>query len=224
MRQIKSRMLILEGAMDNLTTQLSRTIISFLKNKDRNQQVFNIQVDDLMLKIFLRPQPNSDSIELNGGLYTPLSKTINITFSIPEDGQIDYAQFNDLIPELKNLLRHELEHYSQDKRGGFSDKLKAHSVTPGSFQGPYKALSSQSSFQEVSNYFLHPTEIEAMVMGLYKQAKTSRKPLSVLLSKKLENIYNNLIAVFEIAEAKSLAMAIKAEWVEFINSRLRKRQ
>lgn len=84
--------------------------------------------------------------------------------------------YNDLIAEIKEMLRHELEHVGQENYQGKS-------VT-------YKSYEPKTHFKQ---YLLQANEVPAYVQGLYKRAKTKR----ITVPQAMEEWYNENKANFK---------------------------
>lgn len=218
---------ILEGIHDNLTTQLSRLIVNHLKSWSMNPTIpdFTGKVGDLQVLAHFR-RGGTDKTRITSGRWSPLSKTIKVDIQVPTVFKL--ADLDWFIPKLKDTLRHELEHYQQDVRGGGDlENPKMHSIpsTASTAAYPQKGLSTSSeeeepSIDKIRAYYLHPSEIEAFVMGAYKEAKTRKVPFQDVLSEKLTKIYYYVQKSFDRPWATQITKEIRAAWTEYAKKRL----
>ena len=82
--------------------------------------------------------------------------------------------FNDLIAELKETIRHELQHIGQF--AGYSN------IPP----------NTKLSNEKLVIYYTDPSEVEAHLKGLYKKAKTQKLPLSQVIDDFLDDRMDQL--------------------------------
>jgi len=105
-------------------------------------------------------------------------------------------QLGQILPWIKETIRHELEHSVQD--------LSGHSGTPG--PAP-PMISAAAQLKRMRRYFLDPVEVEAYTVGLVKRAKFNRRPLV----NELAAMVKDIVAIAEDrgidrADAKGVAM------------------
>ena len=103
-----------------------------------------------------------------GGMYRELTIFMRVYMDLvptPEDFIKSTSQW---LPELKNLLRHELEHARQKTKSD-QGKYEKHKAT---------GLGMSGTRQQAVEYFQTKEEKEAYVVGLYKKAKTEKKPFA----------------------------------------------
>jgi hypothetical protein len=214
---------VLEGVMDNLTTQISRLIVNHMKASKDWRKIPPFEADVGPLKFKAMFQPSQDGLfRLRGAVYDQLGELVKLAVEVPPEG--DLSGLSDFIPSLKNTLRHELEHRQQDKRSGFElGQAKPHAVAKGSMDGPYPK-DVGGTLQSTMAYYLHPKEVEAYVMGAYKEAKTRRVPFAQVLQNQLMMIHDQLLLKFDDMEAAKVARAIQRAWVEYIKVRFPRQQ
>lgn len=209
---------IREGVMDNMTTQLSRLIVNHMKaSRDwSNIQPFVADIGDLKVKAVF--QPSQDGLfRLRGAAYDQLGQVVKLGIEVPTEA--NPSGLSDFIPSLKNTLRHELEHRQQDKRSGFElGKAQPHAVAKGSMPGEYPK-DVGSTIESSMAYYLHPKEVEAYVMGAYKEAKTRKVPFGQVLQNQLMSIYDQLSMKFDEVGAAKVARAVQRAWMEYIKVR-----
>jgi hypothetical protein len=95
---------ILEGVMDNMTTQISRLIVNHMKaSKDwRKIPPFEADVGSLKFKAIF--QPSQDGLfRLRGAAYDQLGELVKVAIEVPRTA--DLSGLSDFIPSLKNTLR-----------------------------------------------------------------------------------------------------------------------
>jgi hypothetical protein len=88
--------------------------------------------------------------------------------------------YNKLNAVLQDTIRHEIEHITQIK-GGISTKPQRPDITPLEVREMIKSDPSRTY-----EYFLLPEEIPAMVYGMYRQAKTSKLPITYIFNDYLD--------------------------------------
>lgn len=171
--------LLSEGRYDKVTTELSREIVDTIKrgNKRLQTRIVLFKRTYVEVSVYIH---YSDELEpeVYGAMYPKASeirkhyKGMKIIYhvNVPLDPERRMRGLSDLIPEIKNIVRHEIEHVTQSKfkererTGFFSNKRK------------------YPEDIEYWEYLTEPYEVEAYVRGLYKKAKTLRQPLNVLLN------------------------------------------
>jgi len=90
---------------------------------------------------------------------------INVVFNIPLD-----PDWQEISMDLKDVVRHELEHLTQD----------GENVRQGKYIPDDKDLRDliDQGILDKENYYYLPKEVDAMIQGLYFKAKKSKKPFS----------------------------------------------
>ena len=116
--------------------------------------------------------------------------------------QIDPDTFpgsmNEVIAELSDTIRHELEHLTQSgwnmKASKYipSDKKKRHRIETGK--------------DAIYNYYLLDKEMPAMIHGLYNKAKKSRRPFADVVDDQMQKLIQQGVATPEQTEI------IKDKW------------
>src|SRR6056300_975130 len=90
---------------------------------------------------------------------------INVNFQIPKD--VDWQTVS---MDLKDVVRHELEHLTQD-----GENIRSGKYIPDD-QDLRKMI--DAGLLDKDTYFSLPKEVDAMIQGLYYKAKKSRKPFA----------------------------------------------
>lgn len=167
--------LLNEGRYDNVTNELTKEIIYAVKKgvkKYRTRiRLFSRTFIDIIVKIKemdnLKEPLVGGHMELspNRGEY----KKMILDITVSSNKQDFYTDLNKLVAELKNIIRHEIEHIAQDR---FKSKER------GSFFSTKRRYPEDLEYYE---YLTEPYEVEAYVRGLYKKAKTMKEPLNILI-------------------------------------------
>jgi hypothetical protein len=106
------------------------------------------------------------------------------------------SQLSLVVPELKDILRHEVEHTKQPKEE--YDRISKYDL---------------DDLQDVIRYCLDPAEVRATVVGMYKNAKTKKADLGDVLTDGQGNVIR--LAKYAGAtedEAQELAQATLDAW------------
>lgn len=230
-----------EGKYDSITTEIVRDIISALKTQARvikqltthslsstsilqkiywvvkpNKVTGRIPIN-VFVEIFPEESENKVEFAVEGALAIPkadpIAYKVQVTIYLRDDVKRDFKHLlQDISYNLKDVIRHELEHYDQfnirpieyskikkrldDLRQRifkYNGKLiKVQSVGPVGaiviIPGHGRVVIPTSTFvsnidDSFFNYLLQGIEVEAFVAGLYKQAKASKTPFTKLLAK-----------------------------------------
>lgn len=178
--------LITEGRYDQVTTELSREIISAVKRGIKRYQTQIILFSRTKIDISVYFHYNDeDPIDVSAGTYIdpkeirPYYKNKRIVFhvTVPKTESVRQQKMSELVPEVKNIVRHEIEHVAQAK---FTDRERKgfFSTKRGYYSDEAAAKGKGITYLQ---YLLEPYEVEAYVRGLYKKGKTLKQPLNVLL-------------------------------------------
>lgn len=113
-----------------------------------------------------------DTYQVDGGANAGFDKhgdeiqpMINVNFQIPKNPDWQEVSF-----DLKDVVRHELEHLTQD-----GENLKQGKYIPD--DQDLRTL-IDNGLLDKDAYFTLPKEVDAMIQGLYFKAKKSKKPFS----------------------------------------------
>lgn len=103
-----------------------------------------------------------------GGKYRELTIFMQVYMDLTETPEDFIKSISGWYPELKNLLRHEIEHARQKTKDdeGTYDKYKA------------TGIGMSGTRKDAVEYFQTKEEMEAYVVGLYKKAKMQKKPFA----------------------------------------------
>ena len=103
-----------------------------------------------------------------GGKYRELTIFLQVYMDLVPTPEDFIKSISEWLPELKNLLRHEIEHARQKTKSD-QGKYEKHKATGIGMSGTRK---------EAVEYFQTKEEKEAYVVGLYKKAKMMKKPFA----------------------------------------------
>jgi hypothetical protein len=173
-----------EGRYDKLTNQLSSIAFEAFKDihdRDDKEGEFEFRVDhpddehdipseDFYFDFVGRVEITDDEYEVDGGANAGFDKDgneitplLSVKFKIPKNPDWQQVSFN-----IKDVIRHELEHLTQD-----GDNVKSG-----------KQMDDDQMLRDLidldllpkADYFRLPKEIDAMLQGLYLKAKKSKRP------------------------------------------------
>jgi len=204
---MKLAALLIEGRYDKLTGLITKRIMSYIKKTaketsadKRSYRGYKIWWDerptasrDTGYRVGLFNDPVSG---LEVGVQVQLARIENYgkymtdgyALRDEEDLQIvvflDPAQepkiYSSLLPEIKNTVRHELEHMTQ--KGGQVKKGKKRKFMWGA------RASYQIDPSKTWKYYMLADEVDANLQGLYKQAKTEKKPFQYIVDRWLSEL------------------------------------
>ena len=186
-----------EGRYDTLTNQLSRLTFKFFKdlydqkkkdgkflvrigNPDHDQ--VDIESKDFEFDFEGSVEFTEDTYKVDGGANAgfdnegdEIQPIINISFNIPNN-----PDWQEISMDLKDVVRHELEHLTQD-----GENLKQGKYIPD--DQDLRAL-IDSGILDQDTYYSLPKEIDAMIQGLYMKAKKSKTPFSDVVDDYLQKV------------------------------------
>ena len=133
---------------------------------------------------------------------------INIVLPKSSRGSYDDSVFSELIPELKDSLRHELEHSSQP-----TDMLMQ-------IQKEIPEGDVWKSVDAAETYYTNEAEVKAHVAGIYKKAKMLKEPASEVMDDFLMQIWQTGMANgYSEQELEPLMTKIRELWRYYMASR-----
>jgi hypothetical protein len=202
--------LLIEGRYDYITTYISKLIVSMIKNTDKYDTF------DVMFK----------TVKDVDGVEVPLIISVDVSIIYNKKFKLDFDMYatssdddiklelvinpnslpqslSEIIATLKETIRHELEHVAQ-----FND-LRPDSE---SFEKIIKAPGDPES--KMAQYLLLKHEVPAFVRGLYKKAKTIKKPLDIVIDDFFKDYKSRL--------KKSDIPRIKKVWIQYAKQKLPK--
>lgn len=169
--------LLSEGRYDKVTTELSREIVQAIKQGKKRLQtrIILFTRTNVEISVYFHYSDETEP-QVYGAMY-PQAKEIRKHYKgmkiifhvdVAKDPQRRMLELSTLIPEIKNIVRHEIEHVTQTK---FKEKER---------EGFFSSKRRYPEDIEYWEYLVEPYETEAYVRGLYKKAKTLKQPLNVL--------------------------------------------
>ena len=190
-----------EGRYDKIANQLSRIAFEFFKDvHDRGDKegefefrVGNPEYDDVDIEStqfefdFMGVvKYTDDTYKVDGGANAgfdddgeEIQPMINVKFMIPRN-----PDWQEVSMDLKDVVRHELEHLTQD----------GENLRPGKYIPDDQALRMfiDKGLLDKDAYYTLPKEIDAMIQGLYFKAKKSKKPFSDVVDDYLKKVVDKL--------------------------------
>ncbi len=207
-------------ALERYATELSRRIVNILKEDEvreeiatKNKVSYELIADDLLddlewVNSVVIHVNVAEQIDVIGSYEFTRSTTdeyrnesdIIINITIPDN--FSDSDFSELIPELKDTLRHELEHSAQ----------------------PTEMLTQEIPEDDVwdtiasaNNYYNSRSETEAHVAGLYKRAKMLNEPAVDVIDNFLTDIYRTGIqSGHDKKEVSNLISRIRENWISYL--------
>lgn len=161
-----------------------------------------------------RGNPVRMSGTFKGGKYRELTIYMQVFMDLAKTPEEFIQSISGWLPELKNMLRHELEHARQ--------KTKDDKGT-----GKFKAtgIGMSGTRKEAVEYFQTSEEKEAYVAGLYKKAKMLKKPFAEVFNDWLRTIrFQVMISKkgeeeFPDSEVQKGFDQIKKDYIEYAKQR-----
>jgi hypothetical protein len=212
--------IIKEGRYDEITTELSRKAVEKIKKREKRL--------NLLIRLFERTPIDvsfyirySDEIipQVYGGTYLEpkkvrkglKNKRIVIHVDLPKTEELINKVMSSIIPDLKGIIRHEIEHVAQHK---FKDRERK------GFFSKKRRYPEDILYWE---YLVEPYEVEAYVRGLYKKSKTSKTGLKDVIDSWInEYLINNEnpLSKLDIDEIEHIRKA----WYDYANKHLPKNE
>ena len=219
---------LLEGKLEQQTTQLSRVIVQVLKQmleanaiSDEETISYTFKVDEVLstplswlyeVDLYATAQIMGDSPE-------PPPASVHGTYGRADEPEFSYLeiyvyfppepsvkQLGQIVPLLKETIRHELEHATQSRE------------TLASIGG----VPSFDDLSSVKRIYLSDGEVSAWVSGLYKRAKMQKTPLSEVIASGLqlleERLKERLDPVF-YREIENFLKQLEERWLEYARKR-----
>lgn len=201
--------LLTEGKFEHETTAISRAIIRAIKDnfdklkKDKGLILVYGKVDfpGIQLAISAKVPNIAIGIWVDNMVFSVRGSYVRESDLLKVFIHMSPENINELIPRLKNTIRHELEHSGQGDLEGIPN-------------ADWKKLST------IIGYYTDPREVAAFVSGFYKQAKTTRKPFSDIVNDYLEllrlKLFNNH---YSTEEAERAVETIRKTWLDYQKKR-----
>ena len=223
-RKIIKEEIIRGRRLERYTTLLSREIVKILKSENVKSVIRDLGVDeeipsgsipdirnilediDWIEDLYIILSVNDEGYIDVVGHYASDQKNreksiLYLSISLPRD--FDDSILSQLIPEIKETLRHELEHSSQS-----SEML---SVTPDD---------AWESIGSIEAHYAGESETKAHIAGLYKKAKTTKQPVEDLIDDYITNLYMiGHSRGFEDEDLKRVMNRIRSIWRYYLLAR-----
>jgi len=227
-----------EGKLENQTTQLSRAVVEWVKKlrTDPNGRSLDMIKDDEWINISFNsddvldiPLPNLHEIDLfiiaqvMGGQEDPPLAAVHAMYLREEEPEFSsmevylyfppepsLAHLGQIVPVLKETLRHELEHSTQSR-----EVMAAIGGVP-----------EFDNFDSVKRTYLSDGEVAAWVSGLYKRAKVQKLPLTEIIDDAIELLRARVLEAHEAAglgilelELSRFVDQLKDRWLQYARKR-----
>jgi len=217
--------------MEGFTTRLSREIVNAIKDEDLREYFastgkaeFKMQTEVLDeienvrdLYVILQAVPEEHwhpamavagkyEYTIGAGPEERKTSDLDLLIRLPQNYELNIL--SELIPEIKDALRHELEHSTQSTE--MLDWVQER--TP---EGEIWA-----SLETATDYYTSESETKAHAVGLYKRAKMLGEPIHEVLDEYLVGIYNTgLYHGYTEEELKPLILRMRELWLYYVSSR-----
>ena len=233
LREMIAEEIVRGRALDRFATMASRETISAIKD-EAVREAFNTngRVDFILdvpeitneidyLRTIIIKLREGDYVASDGSYEFDLDATdeqrktsdIYVNVSLPPRYDRDYSFMSRLVAELKETFRHELEHSSQS-----TEELMA-------VQRAVPDREVWKDLETAEDYYLSDAEVKAHVSGIYKKAKSFRKPATGVLEKVLNIIYNTgLYHNHDPAKLAELMEKIQRRWADYLFKRFPRAQ
>jgi hypothetical protein len=155
---------------------------------------------DFKYQVIIQREEGLESYAMNASTYNN-----KIVFSISIDPEIEPEIYSEMNDDLQGTVRHEIEHILQEK------------AVPGTVPFPSRYRLNKIN-KDPLEYFMSDFEMEAMVMGFYRMAKTQKEKLDVVI----QHYLNYFIEDGSITRKQ--AKVIKDKWLDYAKKHLPKAQ
>jgi len=201
---MKLRYILNEAAYDSIVLKISRSLINLLndilKQHRDSAKTFNVKkafrlpwnenvILIISFNVNINPEGLTTAFKFDSKmLETKNDDTVSVIINLDINRKYVLTNFNELIAELKNILRHEIEHITVDPIVGKKSKsVNNDSNKYYDMLNPSGDIDSEKTFEYLSN----PEEIAAMVHGLNKESKTSKQNIISLFSRDLQRFIDS---------------------------------
>ena len=210
--------------LEKYSTLLSRKIVQLLKDQEIRDALSSISPDkEIQLKnpvgidtiisdltnirdFYIVLSTNDENYaDIAGNYVFNTSNRENSDFYMVIDLPRDYefSLFSILIPELKETIRHELEHSSDD--------TETLSIPPDE---------KWNSLENLLDHFISEAETKAYVTGLYKKAKMTKSPAVDVIDQYLLNVYNVALSIgYDKSDLDPIMKKIRDTWMKYLIKR-----
>jgi hypothetical protein len=228
LREMIQEEIVRGRALEKYTTMASRETVDAIKDErvietfsTNGRADFMLQVPDITdnidyLRSIIIKMREGKSIASDGAYEFDLDASdeerknsdIIVNLTLPPHYNRDYSFMSKLIAELKETFRHELEHSSQS-----TEELMA-------VQRTVPDREVWKDLETAENYYLSDGEVKAHVSGIYKRAKSFRKPATNVMEKVLNAIYATGRGYrHDTQELAELMEKIQSTWTNYLFKR-----
>lgn len=193
----ESKEVMAEGKYDKLSNTLSKYAFNIIKagaeqgkkELEHSAKVGNPDYDDVDIEstqfefdFHIYAAYTEDTYTVDGGANAgfdddgdEIQPLLSIKFEIPK--QVDWQEVS---MDLKDVVRHELEHLTQD----------GENLRQGKYIPDDQKIRDLIDAELISKdkYFQLPKEVDAMIQGMYYKAKKSRKPFADIVNAYLDKV------------------------------------
>lgn len=192
-QQLKN--IITEGRYDQVTREISmdlmNKIMGFVKSDDNElnweEEYYHDSFDteDFVVRLFLTKVDSEIPYDIDGGYeFNDDDYTNYIDFNVDIEPNLFKGKvINKFLGELKDTIRHEIEHISQ-------------------IENPEKDIRNKS-FKTLAQEVLTPKELPAYIQGFYKQAKTRKMFMDEVIDEWAEDRKDNFKSKREMNKVKN---------------------
>jgi hypothetical protein len=202
---------LFEGKYDQLTGLIVDAIWFIVKQSKKlydetgkniySTKALNIKdLIDFKYQVIIQREEGLEYFQMNANTYKN-----KITFSISLDPEMEPLIYSEMNDDLQGTVRHEIEHILQEK--------DVPETVP--FPSRYKLNKINKDPLE---YLMSDFEMEAMVMGFYRAAKTQKEKLDIVIQRYLNYFVED--KSITIRQAK----VIKDKWIAYAKEHLPKAQ
>jgi hypothetical protein len=155
---------------------------------------------DFKYQVIIQREEGLESYSMNASTFNN-----KIVFSISIDPEIEPEIYSEMNNDLQGTIRHEIEHILQEK------------AIPETVPFPSRYRLNKIN-KDPLKYFMSDFEMEAMVMGFYRMAKTQKEKLDVVIQNYLKYF------IEDGSITKKQAKEIKDKWIAYAKEHLPKAQ
>ena len=237
-----NRFLLREGKLDRESTDISREIILSFKELVSTGELHNsgmpfhwiepqipetltdvADVKSIMVKVLVKntaeATEDQEAVSVPQAHFAERKKELLIFISadkgVANTPEAMIATTSEWLPDLKNLIRHELEHARQTVK-------KSTGTDSGEYKGSHFGQSLRTR-QSAIQYFSSPEEMEAYVSGMYKKAKTKKVPFRDIFDTWFSGIQKIIMDLEDTEvtdeDAQTAFADLKREYLAYANKR-----
>ena len=219
---------LLEGKLEQQTTQLSRAVVQVLKQmlavdaiNDEETVSYTFKADEVLSPPieWLNEIDLFSVAQIMGDYPEPPPPAVHGTYAREEEPEFSYLEIyvyfppepeikhlGQIVPKLKETIRHELQHAVQSRE-------------------TLVAIGGVPDFDDLSNVkriYLSDGEVSAWVAGLYKRAKMQKVPLSEIIAEGLQLLEERLkdrLQPHFYTEIENFLKQLEERWLQYARER-----